>query len=129
MDVLSNEDFMGPSGNRTLFAIECESGKDIEEYSYFKKESEVLLPAAREFQVQSVVPQAGGLSIIQLKETEPKYPLLESNFTISKIVEKFAPPESNQVESQPLPPPVYTQSIQVTQSKAKILSYFFHLQL
>jgi hypothetical protein len=125
MDVLSNEAFMGPSGNRTLFAIECQSGKDIQEYSYFKKESEVLLPAAREFQVESVFPQAGGLTMIQLKETEPKYPLLESNFTISKIVQKFAPPQSNQVTPQQSSPPVYTQPNQMTQSKLKILSYFF----
>jgi len=125
MDVLSNEAFMGPSGNRTLFAIECQSAKDIQEYSYFKKEAEVLLPAAREFQVESVVPQAGGLSIIQLKETQPKYPLLESNFTISKIVEKLPPPQSNQVAPQISTQPVYTQPIQMTQSKLQILSYFF----
>jgi hypothetical protein len=55
--------------------------------------------------------------MIQLKETEPKYPLLESNFTISKIVQKFAPPQSNQVAPRQLSPPVYTQPIQMTQSK------------
>jgi hypothetical protein len=63
--------------------------------------------------------------MIQLKETEPKYPLLESNFTISKIVQKFAPAQSNQVAPQQLSPPVYTQPIQMSQSKLKILSYFF----
>jgi hypothetical protein len=49
MGVLNNEDFFGSSGTRTLFTIECQSGKDIQQHFYFKAENEILLPAAREF--------------------------------------------------------------------------------
>ena len=96
-EVLKNETFMGPKGKRTMFTIECESGKDIKQHSYFKRESEILLPAAREFEVKSVFPQADGLCLVHLVETQPKYPLLESNnsFGISNLVpEKGAFPNT-----------------------------------
>ncbi|UJR11010.1 hypothetical protein I4U23_015194 [Adineta vaga] len=50
------------------------------------REDEILLPAAREFVVKSILPQSGQLCIIQLKEAQPKYPLLESFPTISHVV-------------------------------------------
>ncbi len=127
-----NEAFMDPSGKRTLFAIECQSGKDIRQHSYFKRENEVLLPAAWEFQIESVVPLADGLSIIQLKEVEPKYPLLETSSTISQIVQTFPSSQSNPVTLATLAEPVsyqpiYKQQTQTSQNKLDILSYFFHL--
>ncbi len=123
---------MDPSGKRTLFAIECQSGKDIRQHSYFKRENEVLLPAAWEFQIESVVPLADGLSIIQLKEVEPKYPLLETSSTISQIVQTFPSSQSNPVTLATLAEPVsyqpiYKQQTQTSQNKLDILSYFFHL--
>ncbi len=102
-DVLSNESFMGRSGKRTLFTIESQSGKEIQQHSYFKDENEVLLPAAREFQVESVFPQDDGLCLIPLKETEPKFPSLESNTTIgiSKLVPKIDLSQFNPINKQP----------------------------
>lgn len=35
MDVLSNESFMGSSGKRTLFTIECQTGKNIKKTFIF----------------------------------------------------------------------------------------------
>ena len=101
LDVLNDASFLGTSGTRTMFTIECHSGRDIHEHSYFNDENEVLLPAAREFKVESVVHHDGDLSMVQLRETQPKYPLLESFPTsppkgieyplVSKLVPKKHP--------------------------------------
>jgi NAD:arginine ADP-ribosyltransferase len=77
IDVLSNEQFLGSSGTRTFFTIQCTSGKDIRQHSYFADEEEILLPPGREFQVVGCLNQSGGLHMIQLKEVQPVYPHLE----------------------------------------------------
>ena len=91
--VLKNEQFLGSSGTRTFFTIECTSGKDIRQHSYFPKEEEILLPPGREFQVVGCLNQSGGLHMIQLKEVQPLYPHLEpvprvrQSYSIFEIVE------------------------------------------
>lgn len=77
MDVLEKQQFLGLSGIRTLFTIECYSGKDIRQHSSLTSEDEVLLPPGRQFKIVSCLVQSGDLCIIQLRETEPPYPLLE----------------------------------------------------
>jgi hypothetical protein len=77
MDVLDNEQFLGSEGARTLFTIESSSGKDIRKHSAFQQEDEVLLPAARQFQVIACLHQGNGLNLIQLKEIEPPVCLIE----------------------------------------------------
>jgi len=86
MGVLKNEQFLGSTGVRTLFNIECTSGKDIRHHSNFQSEDEILLPPGRQFKVISCLDQSGGLYIIQLKEVEPPYPLLEP---VSKVNQSF----------------------------------------
>jgi hypothetical protein len=86
MDVLQNEQFLGSTGTRTFFTIECTNGKDIRNHSYFKTEDEILLPPGRQFTVVSSLNQSGGLQMIQLKETEPPFPLLEP---VSKVNRSF----------------------------------------
>ncbi|CAF0784727.1 unnamed protein product [Adineta steineri] len=77
MGVLENEQFLGKTGQRTMFNIECDSGKDISRHSYFQSEKEVLLLAARQFIVVSCLRPAPGLHMIQLKETKPPITLLQ----------------------------------------------------
>jgi hypothetical protein len=77
LDVLQNDQFLGATGTRTFFTIECTSGKDIQKYSSIKSEDEILLVPARQFQVVSCLKQSGDLYMIQLREVEPPYPLLE----------------------------------------------------
>ena len=77
MDVLNNEQFLGSTGTRTLFAIECDSGKDIRQHSAFQNEDEILLPPARQFQVVACLPQGKDLCIIQLKEIKSHIRLIE----------------------------------------------------
>jgi hypothetical protein len=78
VEVLENEQFLGKTGTRTLFTIECLSGKDISQHSYYRSEEELLLLPARQFQVISCLEPAAGLHLIQLKEIKSSIPLLES---------------------------------------------------
>jgi hypothetical protein len=77
IDVLNNEQFLGSTGARTLFAIECDSGKDIRQHSVYQNEDEILLPLARNFEVVACFPQGKDLCIIQLKETKLPFRLIE----------------------------------------------------
>jgi hypothetical protein len=76
IDALNNEQFLGVNGTRTLFTIDCHSGKSIRNHTIYPEEEEVLLPPARQFQVMGCLNQGNGLHIIQLKEIQPKYPLI-----------------------------------------------------
>ncbi|CAF0981283.1 unnamed protein product [Adineta steineri] len=78
IEVLENEQFLDKTGERTMFTIECDSGKDISRHSYFQSEEEVLLLAARQFIVVGCLRPAPGLHMIQLKETKPPIALLQS---------------------------------------------------
>jgi hypothetical protein len=77
MEVLNNEQFLGSTGARTLFAIECNNGRDIRRHSVYENEHEVLLPAARQFEVVGCLSQGKDLSIIQLKEMKSPFPLID----------------------------------------------------
>ncbi|CAF1613090.1 unnamed protein product [Rotaria magnacalcarata] len=77
LSVLQNEQFLGMTGPRTFFTIECDSGKDIQKYSCYPVEDEILLPAARQFKVVSRLSQGEDFCMIQLKEIQPPFPLIE----------------------------------------------------
>ena len=77
MGVLENEQFLGKTGERTLFTIDCESGKDIGRHSYYESEGEILLLAARQFVVKDCLEPGNGLHMIQLTETESPIKLLQ----------------------------------------------------
>ncbi|CAF1246202.1 unnamed protein product [Adineta steineri] len=79
VQVLQSEQFLGKTGDRTLFNIDCESGKNIQQHSFFPTEDEILLVAARKFKVVSCLDSGNGLFIIQMKEVESDYPLLGSS--------------------------------------------------
>ncbi|CAF3456587.1 unnamed protein product [Rotaria socialis] len=74
--VLKNDEFLGESGTRTLFSIDCHSGKDIQQYSMYKTENEILLLPARQFKVISSLNVGNGLHIIHIEEIDPVSPLL-----------------------------------------------------
>ncbi|CAF1540590.1 unnamed protein product [Adineta steineri] len=77
IEVLECENFFGKTGTRTLFQIECNTGKDIKNHSFIQNEDEILLLPARQFSVKGCLDSGNGLHIIQLEETEPIDPLLE----------------------------------------------------
>jgi hypothetical protein len=74
--VLQSKLFLGNTGVRTIFNIQCESARDIRQHSYYSSENEVLLLAATQFKVISSLDQ-GDLHIVQLKETRPPFPILQ----------------------------------------------------
>ena len=78
IDILQSEQFLGRTVERTLFSIECLSGKDIHLYSYYGNEDEILLLPTRQFEVIGFLDQSHGLHIIQLREIQPPFPLIES---------------------------------------------------
>jgi len=77
IDVLENDQFLGSSGARTFFTIECSSGRDIREHSAVPCENEILLPAARQFEVIGCLSQGKDLFMVHLKETKSPVRLIE----------------------------------------------------
>jgi hypothetical protein len=77
VEVLENNQFLGKTGPRTLFTIDCFSGKDITRHSYSRSENEHLLLPAREFQVIDSIELVSGLHVIQLNEIKSSITLLE----------------------------------------------------
>lgn len=76
LNTLQSEEYLGKTGPRTLFIIECDSGRDIRRHSLFSSTDELLLMAATQFQVIDYLDQ-DDLHIIRLRETQPIYPLLQ----------------------------------------------------
>jgi hypothetical protein len=62
--------FLGKTGKRTKFIIDCNSGKDIRDYSYFRYEDEILILPATEFKVIKCYEPEPDLHEIHLKEVQ-----------------------------------------------------------
>ncbi|CAF4387115.1 unnamed protein product [Rotaria sp. Silwood2] len=73
IEVLNN--FLGQNGARTIFNIECQSGKSIGRHSFYEKEDEFLIYPAQQFEVISSYNAGNQLHIIHIKETSPPWPL------------------------------------------------------
>jgi hypothetical protein len=77
INVLEEEQFLGKTGTRTLFTIECDSGRYIHQHSYLENENEVLLLPAIQLKVVACLNPSSDFHMIQLKEIEPPFPLRE----------------------------------------------------
>lgn len=77
MDILKSKEFIGHDGKRTIFQIECQSGKDIGNHSFHSDEKEILLIAACQFRVIGCSSLANDLYFVQLQEIEPEYCLID----------------------------------------------------
>ncbi|CAF0896574.1 unnamed protein product [Didymodactylos carnosus] len=86
VEVLQSEQFLGKTVPRTMFHIECHSGKDIRQHSFYPTEDEILLLAAQQFQVTGCLDSGNGLHIVQLKEIEPPFPLIDFVLKVSASV-------------------------------------------
>jgi hypothetical protein len=78
LDVLTNERFLGKNGRRTLFVIDCYSAKKIQNHTFYPDEEEVLFFPACQFEVIGCLNEDNGLLVVQLKEIEPKYRMINS---------------------------------------------------
>jgi hypothetical protein len=76
------EQFIGKSGVRTLFNIECINGKAIRAHSFYKKENEILLMPGTYLRVVGKWSPAKDLYIIHLREAPPPRPYLEPPFKL-----------------------------------------------
>lgn len=76
MNTLKTEQFLGKTGSRTLFHIECLTGKDIRHHSVYGLEEEILLLPATYFRVTSLFDIATDLHLIQMKEIPSDFSLI-----------------------------------------------------
>ncbi|CAF2087528.1 unnamed protein product [Rotaria magnacalcarata] len=104
--VLKSELFLGKTGSRTMFTLQCKSARDISQHSFYPAENEVLLMAATQFKVMGSLDQ-GNLHIIQLEETTPPFPLLQPVPIIGSLSIHSNPPGTSKdktVKSSIKPP-------------------------
>ncbi|CAF1422896.1 unnamed protein product, partial [Didymodactylos carnosus] len=80
VSMLESETFLGKTGIRTLFSIECFNGKRINPYTYYKTEDEILLLPGSYFEVVSELDAGRDLHIIHMREITPPFPLIEPPF-------------------------------------------------
>ncbi|CAF1592868.1 unnamed protein product [Adineta ricciae] len=107
VEVLECEGFFGKTGTRTLFQIDCYTGKDVKNHSFIRAEEEILLLPARQFQITSCLDSGNGLHIIQLKEIKPSFPLLELSEIPNPVLlpkkDSTIGPQINVESSKPAP--------------------------
>ncbi|CAF1376771.1 unnamed protein product [Rotaria sordida] len=72
------ERFVGRSGVRTLFTIECISGKAIGAHSFFKNENEIVLMPGTYLRVVAKWSPSENLYMIHLRETNSPYQFIAS---------------------------------------------------
>ncbi|CAF0978052.1 unnamed protein product [Rotaria sordida] len=70
---LEDDESFGKTGQRTLFTIECHSGKLISGHAHDQSKDQVLLLPGRKFQVISCLNAGNELTIVQLQEMETSY--------------------------------------------------------
>jgi hypothetical protein len=71
IESLESEQAYIRSDQRTRFKIECKSGKDIRNHSFYSADDEILLLSAQRYKVVSSLDSGHGLYIIQIKEIDP----------------------------------------------------------
>ena len=74
--VLQSPQFLGNTGERTMFVIAARSLVSIKDFTDIDEEEIILLPGTV-LQVTSVLDAGGGLTMIQMKEAHPFSPQLD----------------------------------------------------
>lgn len=75
--ILENEQILDRNKPRTLFHIDCRSGKDIRNHSFIPHEDQILLLPARQFMVNGVLDSGNSLHVIQIQEIESEIRMME----------------------------------------------------
>jgi hypothetical protein len=84
-NLLEKRLFLNKTGKRTLFVINCYSGKGIQQHTMYESEDEVLLPPGCQFNVVNCANKGEGLSIVELKEIQPAYDFLNAFSTSTDV--------------------------------------------
>jgi hypothetical protein len=98
--------FVGRSGVRTIFMIQCIHGKLIKSHSHYKAENEIILMPGTYLRVIDKWSPNDDLYMIQLQEETPPYQLVSSPFTSSSSsvdtisLNKLTVSQSNPTNSQ-----------------------------
>ncbi|CAF0795039.1 unnamed protein product [Adineta ricciae] len=121
MSVLQNDQFVGTSGKRTIFAIECNTAKDIREHSFYKNEDEMLLLPGRQFQVVGCLKPGNGLNIIQVREVEPPFPLI--SFESDSVTNRQSTTATSSMNGSIASSPSSDKSIVEPEGKHIMMSY------
>jgi hypothetical protein len=118
MQLLESELFLGKTGQRTLFSIECINGKAVGAHSYFKKtEQEIILMPGSYFEVIGQLNPAPGLNIIELKEIIPPMTLVKPPF--AKLNEQKTSPVMPKSSTSSSSTPTRMGPVKVADSTSK----------
>jgi hypothetical protein len=132
VQVLESNQFLGKTGQRTLFSIECINGKSVVSHSYFKNtEKEIILMPGSYFEVIGQLNPAPKLRIIQLQEISPPIMLLRSPFSKPTSVNPTSISTNPDTTSQPTSR-IQTQNISTEAFsilKQPSMSYLYFLDL
>ena len=75
--VLSNPQFLGSTGDRTIFQVHTSFGVDVRDFSAMSGEHELLLPPAIALRITGILPKSSdGLTIITCEDDPDAPPLL-----------------------------------------------------
>ncbi len=86
----STEQLLNTIDVQTLFSIECISGKDIHQHSYFELENEIILFPVTQFKVRSCSRENNDVHLIELEEIQPVSPLLYPKLLSSVSIKPFS---------------------------------------
>ncbi|UJR32319.1 hypothetical protein I4U23_019783 [Adineta vaga] len=79
------DQFYNETGQRTLFQIDCQTGKDIHQHTFFPKQQVLFLPA-RQFEIIDNYQENTNLCVIHLKEIEPYICFLKHLSTVDTLL-------------------------------------------
>lgn len=75
--------FLGQSNRKTIFSIQCESGKSTKRHAYSPLAEEILLLPGFQYEVLDVQQINVEFHIITLKEIDSEFPLISPSFDFS----------------------------------------------
>ncbi|CAF4367686.1 unnamed protein product [Rotaria sp. Silwood2] len=109
LELLQSTQYLGQTGDRAVFAIECLNGKSISLHSYFGPEEEIILLPGFYFEVIDQISPEVGLHIIQIREINPSFllvtpPFVEIN-SFSTSLQTTQTDEMNQLKNSALDTP------------------------
>jgi hypothetical protein len=116
--------FIGRSGIRTIFMIECINGKEITPHSFYHDENEIILMPGTYLRVVDKWSPADDLYMIRLKEETPPFPLIASPLTSSSSVDDLSVSKITISNTNPS-----KSQAASTQSHRKYFSIFFKFHI
>ena len=82
---IHKKDFLGDDGEQTLSYIECTNEKDIEAYSHFESEEEILFVPGTCLRMIGKLNPSEGLHIVHLQEVPQPYKTIAPSFNTSSV--------------------------------------------